>query len=110
MTDLVGAPTELLDERGDSAWRARTTLWGTTSWAANPQAYTPLVRRPGKRSALRPPPLLQPWTGNVHGDVVVRGGTLEGNAHGTAVMVEAGPSSGTSTTWSRSVITTSPAK
>ncbi|MGH4032978.1 DUF6531 domain-containing protein [Actinomycetota bacterium Odt1-20B] len=29
VTDLVGTPTELVDEDGRVAWRARTTLWGT---------------------------------------------------------------------------------
>ncbi|WP_345964766.1 DUF6531 domain-containing protein [Streptomyces coelicoflavus] len=29
VTDLVGTPTELVDEKGQIAWRARTTLWGT---------------------------------------------------------------------------------
>ncbi|MFD8544292.1 DUF6531 domain-containing protein [Streptomyces sp. NPDC059649] len=47
VTDLVGTPTELIDERGNSAWRATTTLWGTTGWAANARAYTPL-RFPGQ--------------------------------------------------------------
>ncbi|RMI32003.1 DUF6531 domain-containing protein [Streptomyces triticirhizae] len=30
IADLVGTPTELVDEAGDIAWRRRTTLWG---WA-----------------------------------------------------------------------------
>lgn len=46
-TDLVGAPTELVDEAGDIAWRSRTTLWGTTAWARSSTAYTPL-RFPGQ--------------------------------------------------------------
>ncbi|MFE2264774.1 putative T7SS-secreted protein [Streptomyces griseosporeus] len=46
-TDLVGAPTELVDESGDIAWRSRTTLWGTTAWARSSTAYTPL-RFPGQ--------------------------------------------------------------
>ncbi|MEH0422808.1 DUF6531 domain-containing protein [Streptomyces sp. B21-083] len=29
VTDLVGTPTELVDEGGRITWRARTTLWGT---------------------------------------------------------------------------------
>ncbi|MGA4845458.1 RHS repeat-associated core domain-containing protein [Streptomyces sp. G5(2025)] len=29
VTDVVGTPTELVDEEGRVAWRARTTLWGT---------------------------------------------------------------------------------
>ncbi|MFI6459136.1 putative T7SS-secreted protein [Streptomyces sp. NPDC050538] len=47
VTDLVGTPTELIDEQGDIAWRTRSTLWGTTAWAANSTAYTPL-RFPGQ--------------------------------------------------------------
>ncbi|MFI1573897.1 putative T7SS-secreted protein [Streptomyces anulatus] len=47
VTDLVGTPTELVDESGDIAWRSRTTLWGTTTWSRNSTAYTPL-RFPGQ--------------------------------------------------------------
>lgn len=47
VTDLVGTPTELLDEQGDIAWRTRTTLWGTTVWNRSATAYTPL-RFPGQ--------------------------------------------------------------
>ncbi|MFK4106391.1 RHS repeat-associated core domain-containing protein, partial [Streptomyces sp. NPDC019531] len=47
VTDLVGTPTELIDEQGDIAWRTRTTLWGTTAWATDSTAYTPL-RFPGQ--------------------------------------------------------------
>ncbi|MFF7646607.1 putative T7SS-secreted protein [Streptomyces canus] len=47
VTDLVGTPTELIDERGDIAWRTRSTLWGTTAWTADSTAYTPL-RFPGQ--------------------------------------------------------------
>ncbi|MGW0469484.1 putative T7SS-secreted protein [Streptomyces sp. NPDC003027] len=46
-TDLVGTPTELIDESGDIAWHSRTTLWGTTAWARDSSAYTPL-RFPGQ--------------------------------------------------------------
>ncbi|MEU8540730.1 putative T7SS-secreted protein [Streptomyces sp. NPDC048717] len=46
-TDLVGTPTELVDEAGEIAWRARSTLWGTTAWARLNTAYTPL-RFPGQ--------------------------------------------------------------
>ncbi|MEU3414356.1 putative T7SS-secreted protein [Streptomyces sp. NPDC006658] len=42
ITDLVGTPTELVDEQGDIAWRTRSTLWGTTAWARNSTTYTPL--------------------------------------------------------------------
>ncbi|MFK4099665.1 RHS repeat-associated core domain-containing protein, partial [Streptomyces sp. NPDC019531] len=47
VTDLVGTPTELIDETGDIAWRTRSTLWGTTAWATDSTAYTPL-RFPGQ--------------------------------------------------------------
>ncbi|NKI40675.1 RHS repeat protein [Streptomyces sp. LD120] len=47
VTDLVGAPSELVDERGEIAWRARSTLWGATAWETESQAYTPL-RFPGQ--------------------------------------------------------------
>ncbi|QNS02252.1 DUF6531 domain-containing protein [Streptomyces xanthii] len=47
VTDLVGTPTELLDENGDTAWHTRTTLWGTTSWSTTSTTYTPL-RFPGQ--------------------------------------------------------------
>ena len=46
-TDLVGTPTELIDETGRTAWRARATLWGTTAWARTSTTYTPL-RFPGQ--------------------------------------------------------------
>ncbi|MEV6617180.1 putative T7SS-secreted protein [Streptomyces sp. NPDC051051] len=46
-TDLVGTPTELIDESGDIAWRTRSTLWGTTAWSRDSSAYTPL-RFPGQ--------------------------------------------------------------
>ncbi|MFI1331855.1 putative T7SS-secreted protein [Streptomyces sp. NPDC020845] len=47
VTDLVGTPTELIDESGDIAWHTRATLWGTTTWAATSTTYTPL-RFPGQ--------------------------------------------------------------
>lgn len=47
VTDLVGAPAELIDESGALAWRTRTTVWGTTTWASTSKAYTPL-RFPGQ--------------------------------------------------------------
>ncbi|MFI5678787.1 DUF6531 domain-containing protein [Streptomyces cellulosae] len=47
VTDLVGTPSELIDEHGDIAWHTRTTLWGTTAWAADSTTYTPL-RFPGQ--------------------------------------------------------------
>ncbi|GGU11421.1 DUF6531 domain-containing protein [Streptomyces coeruleorubidus] len=47
VTDLVGAPTELVDSQGDVAWRARRTVWGATSWPKRSDAYTPL-RFPGQ--------------------------------------------------------------
>ncbi|MFH9723587.1 putative T7SS-secreted protein [Streptomyces sp. NPDC017254] len=47
VTDLIGTPTELVDESGELAWRARATLWGTTTWNRSATAYTPL-RFPGQ--------------------------------------------------------------
>ncbi len=47
VTDLVGTPSELVDENGDIAWSTRTTLWGTTTWNAGSSTYTPL-RFPGQ--------------------------------------------------------------
>ncbi|MET7382498.1 DUF6531 domain-containing protein [Streptomyces sp. NPDC005526] len=47
ITDLVGTPTELVDEDGNIAWRMRSTLWGMTAWASDSVAYTPL-RFPGQ--------------------------------------------------------------
>ncbi|MEU8353411.1 RHS repeat-associated core domain-containing protein, partial [Streptomyces sp. NPDC048845] len=47
VTDLVGTPTELVDETGNITWHSRTTLWGTTTWARTSTAHTPL-RFPGQ--------------------------------------------------------------
>ncbi|MCH0538507.1 RHS repeat protein [Streptomyces sp. MUM 203J] len=47
ITDLVGTPTELVDESGTLAWHTRTTLWGITTWASSSTTYTPL-RFPGQ--------------------------------------------------------------
>ncbi|EST26812.1 hypothetical protein M877_18545 [Streptomyces niveus NCIMB 11891] len=47
VTNLVGAPTKLVDESGSLVWHTRTALWGTTTWARRSTAYTPL-RFPGQ--------------------------------------------------------------
>ncbi|MET7788409.1 RHS repeat-associated core domain-containing protein [Streptomyces sp900116325] len=47
VTDLIGTPTELIDESGTLAWHTRSTLWGTTAWSTASTAYTPL-RFPGQ--------------------------------------------------------------
>ncbi|WP_406215677.1 DUF6531 domain-containing protein [Streptomyces decoyicus] len=47
VTDLVGTPTELLDETGYIAASTRATLWGSTSWSAGSTVQTPL-RFPGQ--------------------------------------------------------------
>ncbi|MET7898959.1 DUF6531 domain-containing protein [Streptomyces mirabilis] len=47
VTDLVGTPSELVDEDGHIAWRTRSTLWGTTAWNTDATGYTPL-RFPGQ--------------------------------------------------------------
>ncbi|MFJ6806079.1 putative T7SS-secreted protein [Streptomyces anulatus] len=46
-TNLVGSPTELIDEAGGLAWHSRAALWGTTAWARGSTTYTPL-RFPGQ--------------------------------------------------------------
>ncbi|MET9668882.1 putative T7SS-secreted protein [Streptomyces sp. NPDC006475] len=46
-TDLIGTPTELIDDQGEIAWHSRATLWGTTTWNSGASAYTPL-RFPGQ--------------------------------------------------------------
>ncbi|MFJ7148708.1 putative T7SS-secreted protein [Streptomyces sp. NPDC100445] len=47
VTDLIGTPSELVDEQGDVAWHTRSTLWGTTAWSRSSTTYTPL-RFPGQ--------------------------------------------------------------
>ncbi|WP_328299805.1 DUF6531 domain-containing protein [Streptomyces sp. NBC_00435] len=47
VTDLVGTPTELVDETGEVAWRTRSTVWGSTTWNRDASTYTPL-RFPGQ--------------------------------------------------------------
>ncbi|WP_255953525.1 putative T7SS-secreted protein [Streptomyces odontomachi] len=47
VTDLIGTPTELVDDHGTVAWHTRSTLWGTTAWNTTATAYTPL-RFPGQ--------------------------------------------------------------
>ncbi|MDT0347603.1 DUF6531 domain-containing protein [Streptomyces litchfieldiae] len=48
ITDLVGTPTHLVTETGDTAWHGRATLWGVTMAATvGDQATTPL-RFPGQ--------------------------------------------------------------
>ncbi|MGC5365332.1 putative T7SS-secreted protein [Streptomyces sp. DT24] len=46
-TDLIGTPTDLIDENGTLAWHSRATLWGTTTWNTTATTYTPL-RFPGQ--------------------------------------------------------------
>ncbi|MFR9728858.1 RHS repeat-associated core domain-containing protein [Saccharopolyspora sp. MS10] len=47
VTDLVGAPAELINDQGGVAWYHRTTLWGRTLDQSRTGAYTPL-RFPGQ--------------------------------------------------------------
>ncbi|MGW0890470.1 RHS repeat-associated core domain-containing protein [Saccharopolyspora sp. NPDC002578] len=47
VTDLVGTPTELLDDQGGVSWVHRTTLWGGSPHAESARAGTPL-RFPGQ--------------------------------------------------------------
>lgn len=53
VTDLIGTPTELVDESGALAWRTRTTLWGTTTWTRDATGYTPLRFRASTSTANR---------------------------------------------------------
>ncbi|MGW0895371.1 RHS repeat-associated core domain-containing protein, partial [Saccharopolyspora sp. NPDC002578] len=47
VTDLVGSPSELINDQGGVAWFHRTTLWGNTLDHSRTGAYTPL-RFPGQ--------------------------------------------------------------
>ncbi|MER7077445.1 RHS repeat-associated core domain-containing protein [Saccharopolyspora kobensis] len=47
ITDLVGTPTELINDRGGIAWFQRTTLWGKPTAQSSAGGYTPL-RFPGQ--------------------------------------------------------------
>ncbi|WP_157494571.1 DUF6531 domain-containing protein [Kutzneria sp. 744] len=47
VTDIVGTPTELVDERGEIAWRQESTLWGQALGTLTGRADTPL-RFPGQ--------------------------------------------------------------
>ncbi|MGC7100327.1 RHS repeat-associated core domain-containing protein [Amycolatopsis lurida] len=47
VTDLVGTPTELVDERGNYGWRRRTNLWGEAVDETSNGVDTPL-RFPGQ--------------------------------------------------------------
>ncbi|KAA5837265.1 colicin E3/pyocin S6 family cytotoxin [Saccharopolyspora hirsuta] len=47
VTDLVGTPTELINDQGAVAWHQRTTLWGVAPDQPRTAAYTPL-RFPGQ--------------------------------------------------------------
>ncbi|WP_328541835.1 DUF6531 domain-containing protein [Streptomyces sp. NBC_00371] len=48
VADLTGAPSELVTPDGTLAWRARSSVWGTTQWNRDCTAYTPL-RYPGQQ-------------------------------------------------------------
>ncbi|MXM62309.1 Rhs protein [Streptomyces sp. HUCO-GS316] len=47
VTDLVGTPTELVDDTGDIAWQADSTLWGVNRRSTDTSADIPL-RFPGQ--------------------------------------------------------------
>ncbi|MFS4091275.1 RHS repeat-associated core domain-containing protein [Streptomyces sp. AF1A] len=47
ITDLVGLPTQLVDEEGKVSWHTRSTLWGSTTWTRKSSAHMPL-RFPGQ--------------------------------------------------------------
>jgi RHS repeat-associated protein len=42
VTDLVGTPTELIDEDGRTAWSRRTSVWGTTEGPEGQDGLCPL--------------------------------------------------------------------
>ncbi|MEU8294328.1 DUF6531 domain-containing protein [Streptomyces pseudogriseolus] len=48
VTDLVGTPTELVDESGEVVWRARHTLWGLPLRGRSPGAVDCPLRFPGQ--------------------------------------------------------------
>ncbi|MBB5858268.1 RHS repeat-associated core domain-containing protein [Amycolatopsis umgeniensis] len=48
ITDLVGTPTELVDDRGDVAWFHRTTLWGATALSRGGAGTGTPLRFPGQ--------------------------------------------------------------
>ncbi len=47
VADLVGAPSEMVDGKGDIAWRVCRSIWGGVTWTPGATAYTPL-RFPGQ--------------------------------------------------------------
>ncbi|MGP3987457.1 RHS repeat-associated core domain-containing protein [Streptomyces sp. 3N207] len=47
VTDLIGTPTALITDSGETAWHTQQTLWGTTTWNTDATTYTPL-RFPGQ--------------------------------------------------------------
>ncbi|MBV7672115.1 RHS domain-containing protein [Streptomyces halstedii] len=47
VTDLVGTPTDLVDDDGTITWQSRRAEWGSTAWTRTATAYTPL-RFPGQ--------------------------------------------------------------
>lgn len=47
VTDLVGTPTDLVDDDGTITWQSRRAEWGSTAWSRTATAYTPL-RFPGQ--------------------------------------------------------------
>ncbi|MDT0270746.1 RHS repeat-associated core domain-containing protein, partial [Streptomyces sp. DSM 44915] len=50
VTDLVGTPTELVDERGAIVWRGRTSLWGAQRDHEEEGTATTPLRFPGQYS------------------------------------------------------------
>ncbi|SFC82475.1 RHS repeat-associated core domain-containing protein [Streptomyces aidingensis] len=48
VTDLVGTPTQLLDEHGETVWRARSTVWGITEAASRSGGAATPLRFPGQ--------------------------------------------------------------
>ncbi|WP_223290910.1 DUF6531 domain-containing protein [Streptomyces avicenniae] len=50
VTDLVGTPTELVDERGEIAWRGHTSLWGAQMNSQGDTLVDTPLRFPGQYS------------------------------------------------------------
>ena len=48
VTDLVGTPTELIDEAGSTAWRSHCTLWGLPLRDPSPRSVDCPLRFPGQ--------------------------------------------------------------
>ena len=48
VTDIVGTPTDLVDEAGDVVWHSDTTVWGVSRGSAGSQTASTPLRFPGQ--------------------------------------------------------------